>query len=156
MKKNSIIIVIILLAVTCVGSFFYLKSRNDVPKGNLAVVSGDKTVLINPFGGSLVPVKGTTINAKGQEKDVDETGVSLMDAIEKSGLFDSSFTKARVVSSDEYAAEISIDEIKEEGRACLAKQQEDDGTISARLYVFGDSDSRRQVKNVVRIELLNE
>ena len=36
------------------------------------------------------------------------------------------------------------------------KQQEDDGSTSARLYVFGDSDSKRQVKNVVRIELLNE
>lgn len=68
MKKNSIIIVIVLLFFTCIASIFYLRSRNDAPKGNLAVVSGDKTVLIDPFGSSLVPVKGVTINAKGQEK----------------------------------------------------------------------------------------
>ena len=47
-------------------------------------------------------------------------------------------------------------DLNEDGKAYLAKQQEDDGSTSARLYVFGDSDSKRQVKNVVRIELLNE
>ncbi|WP_026658760.1 hypothetical protein [Butyrivibrio sp. AC2005] len=156
MKKKSIVIVIILLVITCIASFFYLRSRNDAPKGNLAIINGDKTVLIDAFSGSLVSVKGVTINAKGQEKDVDETGISLKDAISKSGLDNTGFTRARVVSSDEFAAEISFDEINEDGKAYLAKQQEDDGSTSARLYVFGDSDSKRQVKNVVRIELLNE
>ena len=97
-----------------------------------------------------------TVGGKGQEKDVDEIGISLKDAISKSGLGKAGFTKARVVSSDEFAAEISFDEINEDGKAYLAKQQEDDGSTIARLYVFGDSDSKRQVKNVVRIELLNE
>ena len=72
MKKKSIVIVIILLVITCIASVFYLRSRNDAPKGNLAIINGDKTVLIDPFSGSLVSVKGVTINAKGQEKDVDE------------------------------------------------------------------------------------
>ena len=156
MKKKSIVIVIVLLIITCIASIIYLRSRNDAPKGNLAIVNGDKTVLIDPFSGSLVSVKGVTINAKGQEKDVDETGISLKDAISKSGLDKAGFTKARVVSSDEFAAEISFDEINEDGKAYLAKQQEDNGSTSARLYVFGDNDSKRQVKNVVRIELLNE
>ncbi len=156
MKKKSIVIVVVLLFITCIAAIFYLRSRNDAPEGNLAVVSGDRTVLIDPFGDSLVPVKGVTINAKGQEKDVDETGISLKDAILKSGLKASGFLKARVVSSDEYAAEISFDEINEEGRAYLAKQQEDDGSFSVRLYVFGDNDSKRQVKNVVRIEIFDE
>jgi hypothetical protein len=156
MKKKSIVIVIILLVITCIASVFYLRSRNDAPKGNLAIINGDKTVLIDPFSGSLVSVKGVTINAKWQEKDVDEIGISLKEAISKSGLDKAGFTKARFVSSDEFAAEISFDEINEDGKAYLAKQQEDDGSTSARLYVFGDSDSKRQVKNVVRIELLNE
>ncbi len=156
MRKKSIAAAIVLLVITCIASVIYLRSRNEVPKGDLAVVFEDKTVLIDPFGGSLVPVRGVTVNAKGQEKDVDETGIALKDAISKSGLGGSGFTKARVVASDEYSAVISFDEINEEGRAYLAKQQEDDGSTSARLCVFGDSDSKRQIKNVVRIELLNE
>ncbi|MBQ6362927.1 MAG: hypothetical protein IJI62_02865 [Lachnospiraceae bacterium] len=156
MKKNSILIVIVLLFITCIASAFYLGSRNDAPKGNLAVVSGNKTVLIDPFEDDPVPVKGVIINAKGKEKDVDETGISLKNALSKSGLDNGGFTKARVVSSDEYAVEISFDEINEDGKAYLAKQQEEDGSTTARLYVFGDSDAKRQVKNVVRIELLNE
>ncbi len=153
MKKKSIIIVAVLLIITCIATVFYLRLRNDAPEGKIAVISGNKTVLIDPFGDSLVPIKGVTINAKGQEKDVDETGISLKDAISKSGLNGSGFSKARVISSDEYAAEISFDEINEEGRAYLAKQREEDGSFSARLYVFGDNDSKRQVKNVVRIEI---
>ncbi len=156
MKKKSLVIFAILLIITCIASVFYLKSRNNSPKGNLAVVSGDKTVYTDPFSGSLVPVKGVIISGKGQEKDIDETGILLKDVIKESSLSDTIFTKVRVVSSDEYAAEISFDEINDEDKVYLAKQQENDGNTSARLYVFGDNDSKRQVKNVERIELLNE
>ena len=34
---------------TNIASIFYLMSRNDAPKGNLAIINGDKTVLIAPL-----------------------------------------------------------------------------------------------------------
>ena len=62
MKKKSIVIVIILLVITCIASVFYLRSRNDAPKGNLAIINGDKTVLIDPF--SAGPPTSPTFSAR--------------------------------------------------------------------------------------------
>ena len=60
----------------------------------------------------------------------------------------SSFSTVRVYSDDEYNASLSEDEVMTDRKAYLI---EDDGTI--RLIVFGDKDSKRDVKSVVRIEI---
>ena len=54
----------------------------------------------------------------------------------------------RVVADDEYAAEVSAEELAQDGRVWLLKT---DGGF--RLIVFGDQNSKRDVKNVARIEV---
>ena len=51
-----------------------------------------------------------------------------------------------MVSDDEYTATLQQEEVCEEGKAWLLVDEED-----VRLVVFGDSDSKRKVKDVVRL-----
>ena len=64
------------------------------------------------------------------------------------------FAYVRVVSSDEYAAELFPEELAAGGTAFLIRDSSDDGADTVRLIVFGDPDSKRQVKDVVRIEVV--
>lgn len=82
----------------------------------------------------LVPVTGTVVNGKGQETRIDAPGVAL------SSLFDGDVT---VTSSDLYAATVSAEELD---RAYLILDGE-----RVRLTVFGDTDARRNVKNVTEV-----
>ena len=59
-----------------------------------------------------------------------------------------SFEQVQVVSDDEYTATLQRDEVCEEGKAYLLVDEE-----TLRLIVFGDKDSKRKVKNVVRLIL---
>lgn len=152
MKKRNLLIIIILLVITAVIAFFYLSGRKEAPKGCLAVVHDDKETLIDPFGGELTDVKGTTINGKGEEKEVSGSGITLLNALEMAKISTDNYTAVKVISSDEYAAELSAEEITAPGTAYLMKDTGDDGAQSIRLIVFGDTNSKRQVKNVVRIE----
>ena len=93
------------------------------------------------------------MNGKGQEKDISEKGVKLSDVLSLAGLGKGDYSAVRVVSSDEYAAEISAEEVDSGEVAFLIRDQADDGSETVRLIVFGDSNSKRQVKNVVRIEV---
>ncbi|MDT3843204.1 MAG: hypothetical protein LIV11_01290 [Bacillota bacterium] len=153
MKKKSIAVVILLLILTGIASFIYLRSRNDAPRGTLTVTCGAKTELVDPFRASPVSVKGTTVNNKGEKKDIDETGVTLSGVIALTAFEKETYTSARVVSSDEYAADVTADEISDPQKAFLLRQKSKDGNEEIRLIVFGDENSKRQIKDVTRIEL---
>ena len=55
----------------------------------------------------------------------------------------------KVTAQDEFSAEISGEELLEKDKVYLIS--EDDGTVA--LVVFGDSNAKRNVKNVARIEV---
>ena len=55
MKKKSIVIVIILLVITCIASVFYLRSRNNAPTGNLAIINGVNENCFIPIYNSQIP-----------------------------------------------------------------------------------------------------
>ena len=89
---------------------------------------------------SLESFSGTVVNGKGQSKEVSGQGIRIDKLIGDSG-----FTEARVVADDEYNA------VVKPADTANAWIQIESG--KARLIVFGDSDSKRAVKNVVRIEV---
>lgn len=152
MKKRNLLIILVLLAITAVIAFFYLSGRKETPKGSLAVVHNEKETLIDPFSGELTDVKGTTVNGKGEEKEISASGISLLSALEMAKISPDDYTSVKVISSDEYAAELTAEETAAPGTAYLIQDTGDDGTQSIRLIVFGDSNSKRQVKDVARIE----
>jgi nitrous oxidase accessory protein NosD len=153
MKKRKLIITAIILAVTVIIALIYLTGRTQAPKGSLTVTCEGKEVTVNPFIADEVVVEGTTINGKGEEKEISDTGVTLKSVLDLAKISSDEISSVKVVSSDEYSAELSASEITAEGIAYLVGSTEDDGTVSIRLIVFGDSNSKRQVKDVVRIDV---
>lgn len=152
MKKKSIILVLILFIITAAIACIYLMGRDEPSEGRLTVLVEGHSKSIDPFSKGLQPVSGVLINGKGEEKEISESGVPLSDVIILSGIKDRAYQSVKIVSSDEYAAELTADEINEEGKAFLIKDTSDDNSVSIRLIVFGDSNSKRQVKNVERLE----
>ena len=153
MKKKYLIVTAVLVFLAALIAFFYLKDRRQAPEGSLIILCGDRETRADPFSLPLTEVKGTIVNGKGEEKEISEEGVSLSDVLSLAGVSKGDYSTARVVSSDEYAAEISAEEIDSGRIAFLIKDPADDGTVMIRLIVFGDPNSKRQVKNVVRVEL---
>ena len=132
----------------------YGPNRHQAPEGNLAILYEDKETQVDPFSLPLTEVKGTTVNGKGEQKEISEEGVTLSDVLSLAGISKGDYSAVRVVSSDEYAAEISAEEIDSDKIAFLIRDKADNDTELIRLIVFGDSNSKRQVKDVVRIEVI--
>ncbi len=146
MKKKIIIIISLLLAVTAVISTVYLCNREKVASGSILIktTSGDTTVNLSDL--TLSAVEGETINKKGETKKISGEGYPVSDIPALAGITD--YSTVSVFSDDEYNAQLSVDELSEKDKAWIII---DEG--SPRLIVFGDKNSKRNVKNVVRIEI---
>ena len=90
------------------------------------------------------PVSGVRVNGKGESIPVEGQGISVKDLLESKKI--ASYSKVTVLSNDSYAAELAAEEITEDGKAYLMLDEEE-----LRLIVFGDSNSKRSVSNVVQI-----
>lgn len=144
--KKRIIIVLALLLVTALLCVIYLRGRDNTKSGEILVktASGDISISLDTL--SCSPVNGTITNKKGETKEIDSEGVLLFDI--PSLTEDSSWSEMKVYADDEYNAVVSKDETEAAENAWLIKN---DGSV--RLVVFGDKDSKRDVKNVVQIEI---
>lgn len=150
-KKKKVIVVLSvviasMLLITAGLAFYYVHSRQTVSSGDLLIKSaqGDTTVTFNDL--NLTHVEGEIKNKKGEVKQIDSEGIALSDIPALAGAND--YSAITVFADDEYNAELTKNELAGQSGAWLIKN---DSTI--RLVVFGDSDSKRDVKNVVRIEI---
>ncbi len=139
-KKLLIFIIIALLVITAGTAWWYLSSLKETPEHSIVVVSGGKEEVIDIDKLSLVDFTGTTVNGKGDKKEIKGQGIKLSDVFNVSD-----YTEASVIADDAYAAVVKKDEMDQ------AWLQIEEG--EARLVVFGDTDSKRNVKHVVRIEI---
>lgn len=140
-KKNALLLIVLaLILVTAVVAVLHLTNRDTVPEGAIALIRDGKTSYVEMEKLSLTDVTGQTVNGKGETKDIDAKGVLLSDVT------GTDLTVVTVTADDEYAAEVPAEDLD---RAYLILTE--DGT--ARLIVFGDSNSKRDVKNVVKIEV---
>ncbi|WP_026666235.1 hypothetical protein [Butyrivibrio sp. FC2001] len=153
MKKRNLLIVVALLLITAVITVIYLPKRTAAQAGTLIITYDGKNISVDPFNAPAVDVQGTTLNGKGEEKQISETGVTVLSVLGLADISAEDFTTAKVVASDEYSAEISATEISTDGVAYLVSAADDNGATKIKLIVFGDSNSKRQIKDVVRIEL---
>lgn len=145
MKKRITLIVILLLA-TAALVFVYLRSRDSVKAGDLLIKStgGDVAFTFNDL--NLSHVSGEITNKKGETKSIESEGIALSDIPSLAGVSD--YSEISVYADDEYNAVLSKDEASAPNKAWLIKN---DDTI--RLIVFDDPDAKRDVKNVVRVEI---
>ncbi len=146
MKKRIIITILILLALTAVISTTYLCTRKTVNKGSLLVGTPSGEVTLSMSDLPLSDVEGETVNKKGETKKINAKGFAVADIPPLAGMSD--YSEITLYSDDEYHADITRSELADHDKAWLI---DDEGSF--RLIVFGDSDSKRNVKNVVRAKI---
>ncbi len=152
MKKSTKIImaaIAALIALTAVFAIIHSAARTEVPDGALLVSCGGEKKYVDLASLDTVSVRGSVVNGKGEKSDVNTQGVPLADVIENAGFDPNGAVTVKVRADDEFSAELSGDELNEDGKAYLVS--EDDGSM--RLVVFGDSNAGRNVRNVVSVEI---
>lgn len=152
MKKNSKIIIAViaaLIALTAVLAVIHSAARTEVPDGALLVSCDGEKKYVDINSLDAVPVQGSVVNGKGEKSDIDTLGVPLAVVIKNAGFDPSGAAAVKVTADDEFSAELSGDELNEAGKAYLVS--EDDGSM--RLVVFGDSNAKRNVRNVVSVDI---
>lgn len=152
MKKSTKIIIAAiaaLIALTAVFATIHSAARTEVPDGALLVSCGGEKKYVDLASLDTVLVRGSVVNGKGEKSDVNTQGVPLADVIENAGFDPNGAVTVKVTAADEFSAELSGDELNEDGKAYLVS--EDDGSM--RLVVFGDSNAGRNVRNVVSVEI---
>ena len=152
MKKSTKIImaaIAALIALTAVFAIIHSAARTEVSDGALLVSCGGEKKYVDLASLDTVSVRGSVVNGKGEKSDVNTQGVPLADVIENAGFDPNGAVTVKVTADDEFSAELSGDELNEDGKAYLVS--EDDGSM--RLVVFGDSNAGRNVRNVVSVEI---
>lgn len=152
MKKSTKIIMVAiaaLIALTAVFAIIHSAARTEVPDGALLVSCGGEKKYVDLASLDTVSVRGSVVNGKGEKSDVNTQGVPLADVIENAGFDPNGAVTVKVTADDEFSAELSGDELNEDGKAYLVG--ENDGSM--RLVVFGDSNAKRNVRNVVSVEV---
>ena len=139
-KKIILIVILVLILITAGAAWWYLSSREEASGNTFTLVANGTEKEVEISGLKLTDFSGTTVNGKGDKKDVSGKGIKLADVI---GTTD--YSEVTVTADDAYSASVKKEEID---RAWI--QVEDD---SAKLIVFEDENSKRNVKNVVRIEV---
>ena len=138
-KKKLLIVILVLLLITAGAAWWYLSTREDTSGKTIKVVAGGSEKSVEISGLNLTALSGTVVNGKGEEREVSGQGIKLADVI---GTAD--YSEVTVTADDEYSASVKKEEMD---NVWLQIENEE-----ATLYVFGDTDSKRNVKNVVRIE----
>lgn len=146
-KKKTLVLLALLVLVTGALAVIHQLNRPEVKEGILLVEYHGNTISLSLDKVASVPVEGTLVNGKGEEKPISGEGFLLSEVLKEEEIID--FRQAVVTAADEYSAVVTAEEIMDVDRAYLMKQEE--GGI--RLVVFGDRNSKRDVTNVVRLSV---
>ena len=131
---------LILILLTLLAAVIHLSGREPAAEGVVALLRDGKESVLAAEDISLTDIEGTVVNGKGEEKEISARGAYLSDILGRD------LVSVTVTADDSYKAEVPAEDLE---RACLI--QDEDGSI--RLVVFGDQNAKRNVKNVVRIEV---
>jgi len=148
-KRIILVIIIILAAAAAVLAVLHLSKNKPVEQGQAEIIRQNQKWLLGAADIAKVSVKGELVNGKGESVRIDAKGIALADALSSAGIDPAEVAVLKITSQDEYSAEISGEELLEPEKVYLIC--EDDGTFT--LVVFGDSNSKRKVKEVARIEV---
>ena len=145
MKSHKALAIILVLALlTGAAAWFHLSSREEVTEGTVRIMVNGSAQTVKLADLNYEPVSGVRVNGKGESIPVEGEGISVKDLLETQKI--ASCTKVTVISDDTYSAELTAEEIAEDGKAYLLL---DDAYL--RLVVFGDHNSKRSVSKVVQI-----
>lgn len=146
-NKKLLLAIAVLVTVTAVLAVIHLNNSPEVNAGDLLILQGSNESCVTIRPQQLVPVTGTLVNGKGDQIPVDSMGLALVDVLGLAGF--EALSDVIVTARDEYSAEVTAEELAAPGKVYLAV--ETDGTF--RLVVFGDSNSKRNVSDVIKLTL---
>lgn len=140
-NKKAIIFIIVLVIITGAAAFAHLSSREEAPEHGIQVTAGSELVVLDLEKMNYTTVTGTYVTGKGEEREVQDPGISLEEILKYADI--ETYESVVVTADDSYSVEVAAGE-----DAHFIKEED-----SLRLIVFGDKDSKRNVKNVVKIEV---
>ena len=141
---KALALILVLAMLTGIAAWFHLSSREEVAEGTVRITANGSAQTVKLADLHYEPVSGVRVNGKGESIPVEGEGISVKDLLETQKIV--SCTKVTVISDDTYSAELTAEEIAEDGKAYLLL---DDAYL--RLVVFGDHNSKRSVSKVVQI-----
>lgn len=146
MKKNRLMIfAFVLVAVTAIAAIIHLNTRDEVAEGQIKLINGDKEITVNLNDLEYEQLSGIRVNGKGEEIPVEGKGILMRDLLKTVETIE--YETVQVMADDSYTAEVTAEEVMEDGKVCLFLQEEG----GLRLVVFGDENSKRSVSDVVQI-----
>ena len=143
-NKNQIIMLLMLLVgVVCVAVLFgvNLKTRRNIPSNTLSFETENSVRYLDIEKLKTEPISGQVKNGNGRISRIEGRGILLRDLIGEC-----EYTQVEVISDDEYRARLDASEIRDEDKVYIIVEEN-----KARLCVFGDNDSKRNVVDVKRI-----
>ena len=145
--KLTIIIICVLVALTAALAMLHLTTRQQETEGAIQVVYQGKTIEVPLSDLSPVQVTGTMITGKGEHREIDAKGVDIYSVLKLAGVDLTAINEVLATSADEYTVSLSAEEVQAGNIAWLLL--EEDGSL--RLFMAADQNSKRNVKNVVRL-----
>ena len=146
MKKNRLMIfAFVLVVVTAIAAIIHLNTRDEVAEGQIKLINGDKETTVNLKDLEYEQLSGIRVNGKGEEIPMEGKGILMRDLLKT--VETKEYETVQVVADDSYTAEVTVEEVMEDGKVCLFLQEEG----GLRLVVFGDENSKRSVSDVVQI-----
>ncbi len=150
-RKNLILgIIIALLLVTAILAILHLNTRTQEQANTLQINYNGEIISLPLTELPVYDVSGTTINGKGEEKQVEAKGTLVSDVLTQAKIDLGTIQQVIVKASDEFYAVLTAEDVAQPDKAYLIQE---DGEEWPRLVVFGDPDSKRKVKEVVRLEV---
>ena len=139
----------LLLALTALAVWWHLSLAQETPENALVVLSGETRYTVSLDTLDPVHVTGEIVNGRGEASLVRSEGTELRTILEGLSIAPSSIDRIRVIAADSFSATVLGDEMRESGKVYLLTAEES----APRLIVFGDTDRKRNVKNVVQLTL---
>ncbi|MBO4862127.1 MAG: hypothetical protein J5535_04435 [Firmicutes bacterium] len=144
-KKTLIIILAALVVIATVLAIIVSKNQPSKSVSEVIIMQGGKETKVDLGKLQLTDVKATVTRANGKTIEIDSKGIELKDLLaEYRG-----FTTITVNAEDNYSAELKADELQTEKNVYLILGEEN----KPRLMVLSDSNAKRDVKNVLSLEL---
>lgn len=156
-KKTKTIITAVTACMIIAAVLLGLTVRNSMEKGDGFILSAGGKETVIPFEDlSRTTFSGGIVNGKGEVSDHEYRGIELSVLLQENGIVIDENTKITALAEDNYKAEIKGSEVMTEGTVYIAVECDGEmirgieGGPGAQLVVYGDPDSKRQVRNLKR------
>lgn len=144
--KKMLSLAALLILLTAIFAIWHLTTREQIAQNQIQLIDGEKVYSIVLEDLAVQQVVGTRTNGKGEQIPVNAPGISVKDLLEQYAV--AADQGLSITADDGYSATLKAEEIPADHAFLIL---EDD---TARLVVFGDSNSKRSVSNVKQILVL--